>query len=111
MGKIAAWIAPSFQVLPPVDPSTISRNPEQVGDHTLINGMVHTTKIFKRCVKPLLNDQTFFSIIVFVARNMGWINDQTFACEAKCWMKMFDQDEKWETIYMQCREIPEVAEL
>ncbi|KAJ7377883.1 hypothetical protein OS493_025777 [Desmophyllum pertusum] len=30
LGKIAAWIVPSYQVLPPIDPSTISRNTLQV---------------------------------------------------------------------------------
>lgn len=29
-GKIAAWILPSFQVVPPLDPSLITRNPEEV---------------------------------------------------------------------------------
>ena len=32
-------------------------------------------------VKPRLNDQTFLSNIVFVAHNVGWLNEQT----------MFDQ--------------------
>ena len=27
-----------------------------------------------------------------------WPDDQTFAREAKCWMKMFDLDQTWETI-------------
>ena len=96
--------------------------------------------------KPWLIDETFSSNIVFVAHNMGWlneqrmfdetsnkvslhnafcvlplklcsdvtqirfligcffrlglalVNDQTFAREAKCWMKMFDRDQTWEAI-------------
>lgn len=30
LGKIAAWIAPSYQVIPPIDPSLITQNPEEV---------------------------------------------------------------------------------
>ena len=30
LGKIASWIVPSYQVLPPIDPSLITRNPEEV---------------------------------------------------------------------------------
>lgn len=41
LGKIAAWIAPSFQVLPPIDPSVISRNPGE---------------IFKDCRHEILNE-------------------------------------------------------
>lgn len=31
-----------------------------------------------------------------VAQIMGWLNDQTFTCEARCWMKMFDLDQTQE---------------
>lgn len=34
LGKMVAWIAPWYEVLPPIDPSLITRNPEEVG-HSL----------------------------------------------------------------------------
>ena len=36
LGKIAAWILPAFQVMPPIDPSVLSRDPKEVGVHDLI---------------------------------------------------------------------------
>ena len=38
---------------------------------------------------------------MFVTHNMAWLNEQTFAREPKCWMKMFDLDQTWKAIQMQ----------
>ena len=36
LGKIVSWIAPSYQVLKPIDPSLITRNPEEVSHFNIL---------------------------------------------------------------------------
>ena len=40
----------------------------------------------------------FFPLVLALFAEVAKINDQTFAGEAKCWMKMFDLDQTWEAI-------------
>ena len=70
-------------------------------------------------VETRLNDQTFSSNIVFVTQNVesglngqligcfsrshklsvtGWLNDQTFVCNTKCWMIMLELGQTRQTI-------------
>ena len=48
---------------------------------TLYISVVHQVAFYQLCTICLL----------------GWLNDQTFVRNAKCWLKIFDQDQTWKS--------------